>query len=110
MAWSANASYVLQPQQENSSLSLGQPSPVSTVRSSNYITLSDVCDYREQILLTDGKPGPTSPIPPDSSDDVTTPTIFFDLGASASIQGIGSNTLTFSLNAGVNHQVVSVGS
>lgn len=109
-SWTANASYTVQPQQESPHLVSAPTSPVSVLRSSNYITLSDVCDYHQQIYWSDGTPGPQSPIPQDTTDDVTTPTLFLDIGAEAGIQGIGSNMLNFTMNGGVNRQVVSVGS
>ena len=111
-SWTANASYTDQPQVEQGNPSSSSVSSSSSYikRSSNYITLSDVCDYRQQIDGTDGKPGPQSRIPQDNYEDVTIPTIYFNLGAKAGIEGIGSDSLRFVMSGDVTQQVVGVGS
>lgn len=103
--WTANATYRTQPQPEDGSYS---SSSDAVVRSSNYVTLSDVCSYDMEYRYSDGFP-PSSPFPKDNLDETTIPTIFFDLEARASIEGIGSDTLTFNMSGSVRRQVVSVG-
>lgn len=108
--WSANATYTSQPALERGS-SAHNPD-YSSVRSSNYITLYDVCSYGETVYYSDDGFPPSSPWPLGNTDTWTsTPTIFFDLGAQISITGIGSPNLTLNLtNTAVNRQVVSVSS
>lgn len=107
--WTANATYTAQPQEESSSAA-SFPNPHFVVRSSNYITLADVCAYDQELYFTDGKSPEMSPIPPNNNDIFNTiPTIFFDLGAQASLENIGSDSLKFTLKGSVRRQVVSTG-
>ncbi|KAL9613345.1 MAG: hypothetical protein Q9167_002106 [Letrouitia subvulpina] len=100
--WTANATYRAQPQPDDKTYG------DAVVRSSNYVTLSDVCSYDMEYHYSEGLP-PSSPFPKDNLDQTTIPTIFFDLGARASMEGIGSDTLTFNMSGSVRRQVVSVG-
>lgn len=108
-AWAANATYTAQPQQE-SSKAANFPNPHFVVRSSNYIALADVCAYDQELYFTDRKIPPISPLPLGNSDTFdSVPTIFFDLGAQASLENIGSNDLEFSMKGSVRRQAVSTG-
>ena len=107
--WTANATYTAQPQEETSD-AVSVSNPHFIVRSSNYITLADVCAFNQELYFSDGTSPETSPIPPDSDDiSNTIPTIFFDLGAQASLQNIGGASLQFTLQASVHRQVVGTG-
>ena len=107
--WSATATYTAQPQEE-SFTAASFPNPHFVVRSSNYITLTDVCAYDQELYYSDGTSPDMSPLPLGNNRIFNTvPTLFFDLGASASLQDIGSSKLKYTLSGSVQRQVVSTG-
>ena len=108
-SWNANATYSKQAAERRFSLGGGATSSASKILTSNYITLSDVCAQLQEIYMTDLQKGPASLIPSNNTDtDRSLPAIFFDTGATASITGIGTPSLNFSMKGSVDRQVVSV--
>ncbi|KAM5354888.1 hypothetical protein ACJ41O_001534 [Fusarium nematophilum] len=68
------------------------------VRTSQYVTLSDVCAYNQTTNL-DSVAIPPSEFPKDNDyRNTTTPTVWLELGASAEMENVGANSMTFSLN------------
>ncbi|KAI9724098.1 MAG: hypothetical protein M1812_000817 [Candelaria pacifica] len=107
-AWDADASYVAQPKEETGSQAIDS---ALKSRSSNYVTLTDVCAFDQGYVLGSGRGAvPTSPIPEASSYGTTFPTFFLDLGVKASVRGIGNDSLNFNLSSSIQRQVVGVGS
>ncbi|KAM6514302.1 hypothetical protein FALCPG4_015452 [Fusarium falciforme] len=78
-------------------------------RTSQYITLSDVC-VRSQTMLGLGE-APKSLIPSGNNYRlVTTPTLWLETGAEATMEGIGADTLTFKLDSSVTRRIGYVSS
>ncbi|KAI9778240.1 MAG: hypothetical protein M1835_004974 [Candelina submexicana] len=106
--WDADAEYVAQPNEETAFV--GATSSALKYRSSNYVTLTDICDYGQQFVLgaSRGFP-PTSPIPENVNRQNTFPTFFLNLGVKATVRGIGNDSLSFEMGSRVERQVVGVG-
>ncbi|KAI9669555.1 MAG: hypothetical protein M1817_004598 [Caeruleum heppii] len=106
--WNANATYTAQPPPGTRGTAFSNTPLEYRAPSSNYATLSDVCYYGYELFRKEGAL-PTSYIPEDNLYIwTTTPTIFFDLGALARIDGIGADSLEFSLDGAMSRGPVHV--
>lgn len=95
--WNANSTYIKKARPVSWSMFPGQSWYDFEPPASNYITLSDVCHYRQEVYKDSDQP-PTSYIPEDNLFPWTTiPTIYVDLGTTATIEGIGADSLTFQM-------------
>jgi hypothetical protein len=78
-------------------------------RSSQYITLSDVCYYDQEGWQTSTHLTPPSYIPK-GNDYIwtTTPTVFLGLGAKANMSGIGANSMQFVMRSTIANALAFV--
>lgn len=70
------------------------------VRTSQYVTLSDVCSYRQALAeqVTGTKPPSIITEASDEyKDDITVPTIWLPKGATVEMEGIGASSMSFRL-------------
>jgi hypothetical protein len=105
--WSASATYVNAPPElglENRAF--GNPPAGAKPRSSQYVTLSDVCYYDYEVWDSEVSLVASSYIPAGGNYLwTTTPTLFLPLGSSASITNIGGDSLSFQLNSTLANSV-----
>jgi len=108
--YAAIANYIAQPPEDKLYLGQSYGPPVGgRPRSSQFVTLSDVC-YLRHIGWHGSVSIPPSYIPSGNRNLwTTTPTLFLEPGASATVDGIGSNTLQFNLNYGFPKRLPFVG-
>jgi hypothetical protein len=104
--WSASATYVNAPPELGlESRAFGNPPDGASPRSSQYVTLSDVCYYDYELWDANGLVA-SSYIPAGGNFLwTTTPTLFLPIGTTASISNIGGDTLSFSLNTTFTNSV-----
>ncbi|KAI3321876.1 hypothetical protein HD806DRAFT_523799 [Xylariaceae sp. AK1471] len=108
--YSVVAEYVSMPSEIPLSQSSYAALPKGTgPRSSQYITLSDVCYYDQEGWGISTEPMRPSYIPK-GNDYIwtTTPTMFLGLGAKASMSGIGANSMQFSMRTTIANALALV--
>jgi len=108
-SYTASATYVSSPPEISlDQRSFASPPPGTKPRTSQYITLSDVCYYDQELWNSHGSL-PVSYIPPGNNYLwSTTPTLFLSQDATASISSIGGDTLSFTLNDTLSSSVAFV--
>lgn len=108
--YSATASYVAQPSEVGlNDLSYGLLDEGTGPRSSQYVTLSDVCYYGQEMYAASDVSVPRSKIPKDNQylwD--TRPAVMLPLGAEASITEIGAKSMSLTMNTTVSSQLAFV--
>ncbi|KAF2436419.1 hypothetical protein EJ08DRAFT_644772 [Tothia fuscella] len=107
--YSASATYNNKPKDiPLSQRSFGTPPPGGKPLTSQYVTLSDVCNYRQEMWMTKATV-PTSWLPEGNNNMwSTTPTLFLAEGASISMSNIGADTMSLTLNNTVTNQLAFV--
>jgi hypothetical protein len=105
--YTASATYVNAPPEIGlQSLAFGSPPDGAKPRSSQYVTLSDVCYYDYELWMSSHGFVQSSYIPKGNNNLwATTPTLFLSTGSTAQISNIGSDTLTFSLNSTLSNTI-----
>jgi hypothetical protein len=98
--FSARAVYEEEPVLRDVDVNTDEELSSGIVRTSQYVTLSDVCIFRQG--LSESAPGLAPPsliteASPEYEGDVTAPTIWLPKGITAEMEGIGASSLSFRL-------------